>query len=494
MKAVLILPHQLWETHPYLEEKGGLVILAEDALFFGDLRYPNHIHKQKLVFHRASMKCYEDHLKKRGFRTLYLEFHLLREGRQAYERVFRQHRVTTLSLVDPVDYLVEKRLMEAARKLDIHISIKDSPAFLMTREDVDSYFSNLDHFSFMPFYINQRRDLEILLEGNGKPMGGKWTFDSENRRKAPKNYLFPPLKQPLKNQFLAKAIEDINRLFSENVGNLDSFIYETTSKGAKEQLKSFLDNRLENFGIYQDAILQDELCLMHAMLSPYLNSGLLTPLEVITSTLEVASYQKIPINSLEGFLRQVIGWREFMRGVYQTAHIKIRRGNFWQHTRTIPDSFYLGTTGILPIDRTIHKVNRYAYCHHIERLMVLGSFMLLCEFAPDEVYRWFMSRFIDAYDWVMVPNVYSMSQYADGGMTTTKPYLCSSNYIRKMSDYPKGDWCAIWDALFWRFLHKHEAIFLKQPRLSLLAQQIKRMDSKTLNSHLELGESFLQNL
>ena len=181
-----------------------------------------------------------------------------------------------------------------------------------------------------------------------------------------------------------------------------------------------------------------------------------------------------------------------MRGIYHTIGHKERTCNFFNHTRKLPKSFYLGTTGILPIDCTIKKLKMHAYVHHIERLMLLGNFFLLCEISPNEIYRWFMEFFIDAYDWVMVPNVYGMSQYADGGMMTTKPYFSGSNYILKMSDYPKGQWCEIWDALFWRFMIKHIKFFEKQPRLSMLCLMAKK--KKRDHALLKVAETFLRGL
>ena len=199
-------------------------------------------------------------------------------------------------------------------------------------------------------------------------------------------------------------------------------------------------------------------------------------------------------NSAEGFVRQIIGWREFIRGMYECKGSFSRTRNYWGFKRKIPASLYDGTTGILPVDDTIKKILKTGYCHHIERLMVLGNFMLLCEFDPDEVYRWFMELFIDSYDWVMVPNIYGMSQFADGGSFATKPYISGSNYLLKMSNYPKGDWQATWDGLFWRFMNEHRSFFLKNPRLSMLVRSFDKMDKNKQMSHLEAANQFIQNL
>ena len=217
-------------------------------------------------------------------------------------------------------------------------------------------------------------------------------------------------------------------------------------------------------------------------------------MEIVEKTLAFGLSNNIPLNSLEGFIRQVVGWREFIRGVYMAKGREERTRNFWGFHKKIPASFYDGTTGIFPVDETIKKVLKTGYCHHIERLMVLGNFMLLCEFDPNEVYQWFMELFIDSYDWVMVPNVYGMSQFADGGMMSTKPYISGSNYLMKMGDYPKGNWQEIWDALFWRFLDVHRDFFLKNPRLGMLVKTFDKWNVTQQNHIQKIANDFLNEL
>ena len=201
-----------------------------------------------------------------------------------------------------------------------------------------------------------------------------------------------------------------------------------------------------------------------------------------------------PLNSVEGFIRQIIGWREFIRGVYVCKGTEERNKNYWNFKRKIPKSFYDGSTGIDPVDDTIIKVKNTGYGNHIERLMILGNFMLLCEFDPNEVYRWFMEVFIDSYDWVMVPNVYGMSQFADGGLMSTKPYISSSNYIIKMSDYKKGSWSEIWDGLFWTFMDKQREFFKTNPRMRMLISSFDKMNPIKKEKLLVDADNFLNNL
>jgi len=213
---------------------------------------------------------------------------------------------------------------------------------------------------------------------------------------------------------------------------------------------------------------------------------------VVDEILSYADDHQIPINNTEGIIRQIIGWREFIRGVYESQGARERTTNHLNFDKKIPDSFYTASTGIEPIDITISKLLKTGYSHHIERLMVLGNFMLLCEIDPDEVYRWFMEMYIDAYDWVMVPNVYGMSQFADGGLMSTKPYISGSNYLMKMSDYPKGKWQEVWDGLFWRFMDTHRNVFQKNPRMRMLLSTLDKMDEK--KKHLDNARNWLESM
>ena len=270
--------------------------------------------------------------------------------------------------------------------------------------------------------------------------------------------------------------------------------YPITHQEAAEWLEQFLLFRFHEFGAYEDAIVREHSILHHSVLSPMINVGLILPGKVLEKSLEYAEKEDIPINSTEGFIRQIMGWREFIRGMYMVKGSYSRTRNFWNFNRKIPDSFYEGSTGIDPVDSTIRKVLKTGYCHHIERLMVLGNFMLLCEFDPDEVYRWFMELFIDAYDWVMVPNIYGMSQFADGGTFATKPYIGGSNYIRKMSDYTQGPWEATWDGLFWQFIDNHQDFFASNPRTSMLVHAYQRMAPEKRKEHNARADLFIQRM
>ena len=311
--------------------------------------------------------------------------------------------------------------------------------------------------------------------------------------KYPKNKIPPKISYPKEE---ISYVEDENLYikdnFENNYGSINQKVnYPTDFQTAKNWLSDFLKHRFIEFGDYEDAILKEELILNHSLLSPLINCGLLTPSYVVNELNKYATKKNIPINSYEGIIRQIIGWREFIRGVYISKGNFERTRNYWGFTKKMPNSFYTASTGINPVDDCISKLNNNAYLHHIERLMVIGNFMFLCEINPDDVYKWFMELFIDSYDWVMVPNVYGMSQFADGGLMSTKPYISSSNYIMKMSNYKKGEWQKIWDGLYWRFIYKNQSFFKSNPRLSMMVRTLNKMNPEKLNYHLEVSQTFL---
>jgi len=482
--ATLIFPHQLFENSPAIRE-GRPVYLAEDPLFFGnDSRYPVKFHKHKLVLHRASMQAYTDELRDAGHAVNNIPH------TNTYQSALPPD-LKELHVVEPHDFILEKRLRAFAKKRGIELHIHPTPAFLSPTDFLEEHIGKKKKPFMASFYQAQRKRMGILIEPDGSPTGGQWSFDEDNRKKLPKGHTPPAAPETLFNDYTESACNHIDEHFPENPGNSNNFRYPVTRADAREWLKVFIEERFADFGAYEDAISTAHPFINHSVLTPMLNIGLLTPQEIIDAAL---AEKGIPLNSLEGFIRQIIGWREFMHGIYRHRGSEIRGMNFFNHTRPIPKSFYDATTGIPPIDRIIRQLDGEAYCHHIERLMILGNFMLLCRFDPDAVYKWFMELFIDAYDWVMVPNIYGMSQFADGGTFTTKPYISGSNYILKMSDETKGPWTDIWDALFWTFVADHQELFLKNPRSSMMARTWQKFSPEKQEGHRETADCFLESL
>ena len=493
--ALLIFPHQLFADHPGLSDNPDQVHVIEDSLFFGDRQYPVPFHKQKLWLHRATMKQFTARAEADGFDVTYHDH----DGRgyvtrRALERA-AEAGVNQILTTHPHDYTLEKRLANWTETLDLSLRYLETPMFLNTTDQNEDWREGQNRWFMAEYYKAQRRRLNVMMDGDD-PRGGKWSFDEENRKKIPKNRLgdIPSLTFPKSGDIEEEARSYVTEKFADNPGSLERLFYPTTPEAAADWLDRFCKDRLPDFGPYEDAIEAGENWLWHSILTPMLNTGLLTPQQVLDRVLEAARENDIPLNSLEGFVRQIIGWREFMRATYEALGVSMRSTNHWKHTRPIPESFWTGETGIDPIDDTIRRLLETGYCHHIERLMVLGGFMFLCEFDPDEIYEWFMAMFIDSYDWVMVPNAYAMSQNADGGQITTKPYFSGSAYVRKMSHWKEGEWSKIWDGLYWRWIWQHREALGSNPRWAMMVSTAKKMDEAKREAHLQTAANYLRSL
>lgn len=486
----LIFPNQLYKQHPAIHNNRP-AYLVEEWHFFNQYLF----HKEKLVLHRSSMKFYEAFLNEQSIVVHYIESIETQNRIEILIEKLYSKNVKQIHIVDPVDSWLLAKIKSICKKNGIELIIYNCPNFLNSLNDVDAYFSKKKTYFQTDFYTSQRKSRNILIEKDGKPLGGKWTYDADNRSKFPKKEVVPKIPSATVNQFVKEAEKYVQKNYSKNYGSINKdHLFAINFIDTEKWLEEFLQDRFEKFGIYEDAIVAKETVLYHSVLSPMLNVGLISPQQIIDQAIAFSNKNNIPLNSLEGFIRQIMGWREFIRIVYEREGSKQRTTNYWKFTRKIPASFWNGTTGIAPIDITIKKVLATGYCHHIERLMVLGNFMLLCEFDPDEVHKWFMEMFIDAYDWVMVPNVYGMTQFADGGLMTTKPYISGSNYLMKMSDYEKGEWQPVWDGLFWRFMHEHRTFFLSNPRIGMLVHTFDKMSSDKQSVHLSNANIFLKDL
>lgn len=480
--AAIIYPHQLFHPHPALAG-ANKIFVVEEPLFFRQYSF----HRQKLILHRATMKRFvQDHAP----RARYIDASELQTTGDIVPLVTAA-KCHKISVVDPCDDWLKSRLQAACHTANVTLQLLPDPHFLTPTSEVDAFTTGRQKLFFTDFYIRQRKRLGILLEPDGKPRDGKWSFDTENRKKLPASVRPPTPIWPTEDQFVREARHYVRNQFPDAPGADEPFQYPTSTSAARAWLSEFLEQRFTDFGAYEDAISTRDRILFHSMLTPALNIGLLSPNEIIHEALRYEG--RVPLNSLEGFVRQIIGWREFVRLVYLTRGSGQRTRNFLDNRQPMPSSFFTAETGILPVDQVIRSVLDHAYCHHIERLMILGNFMLLCDLHPNQVYRWFMELFIDAYDWVMVPNVYGMSQFADGGGMTTKPYISGSAYVRKMSDFPKGDWCPIWDALYWRFIDRHSDLIAANPRMSVMVRMKVKLGSK-LAEHHRTADKYLANL
>ena len=488
MEVNLIFPNQLFRDGVLINNLNK-TFLIEEFMFFRHFKF----HKQKILFHRMSMKKYESFLKSKNVDVEYVDS--CEEISDIRLFLDKKESIKSISIYDPEDNWLEKRIIKACSKNNIKVNVYENQLFITKKIELDSFFrADKKKFFQTSFYKSQRLKFNILME-DGKPEGGKWTYDDMNREKYPKDKIPPNINYMVANDDYESAKCYIEKNFNLNPGKLnEDKIYPYDFSTADSWFEAFLIERYDEFGPYEDAVVKEKSVLNHSVLSPIINSGLLNPKLIMEKSVKFYNDNDIRLNSCEGFIRQVIGWREFIRGVYIAKGSEERTKNFWGFKRKIPKSFYDGTTGIEPLDDTIKKINNSAYANHIERLMIIGNFMLLCEFDPDDVYKWFMELFIDSYDWVMVPNVYGMSQFADGGLMSTKPYISGSSYVLKMSNYKKGEWCPIWDSLFWNFINNQRDFFITNPRMRMLVSTYDKMNPEKKETINVTSNNFLKSI
>ncbi len=487
-KIFIVLGNQLFNPS-YFEKfrNDHLFFICED---FQLCTYQKH-HKHKILLFLSAMRSFADELKKKKFEVIYKSIEE-KDFKESYvDKLFKEiekENVKEISMFEVEDKFFEKQLLDNFK--GFKLNYLKSPMFLSSRDDFKKYLNQVKKPFMANFYKKQRVDHNILVDSNNKPVGGKWSFDDENRKKLPKEIDLPD-KFTFKETKHTKDLKEIvEKTFSHHPGKTKSFWTCTNRKDTNNYLDYFLDKKIENFGDYEDAVDQRDNILFHSALSPQINLGLLTPEEIIS---KIKSKTISKINSHEGYIRQLIGWREFIRGIYQNFDEKLEKNNFFNHKKVMKETWYTGTTGLVPLDYSINNALEYGWTHHIERLMILCNIMNLSEINPREVYKWFMEMFIDSSDWVMSPNVYGMGLFSDGGIFATKPYICGSSYFLKMMHFKKGSWCDIMDGLYWRFIDKHKDFFLSNPRLSMMVRILEKMNEERKNKIFNAANEFIKN-
>lgn len=501
----LIFPVHLFKDIRPL--KNARCLLIEDPIYFTKFAF----HKTKLVFHRASMKAYYDYLRNNGINVKYIEYtqtlqEVLRETLQASPQD-ASHGQYTISYYDPDDHDLTNKLNSLFKKYNVkNVKVYENPSFMLGSSDMKAYIADVKaiqktkdlprhYLHDASFYRWSRRRLNILVK-DGKPEFGKWTFDRENRKPFPKGIKEPIGDKVYDNKYYAEAVKYIERNFPSNFGEIAA-IYPVTFDDTAKVFKTFLKHKLELFGPYEDAISKDIVTGYHSGISAMLNVGLIMPQDMIKQVIKIyndaeKSKKRELVPSVEGFIRQLIGWREYMRFLYKYYGQEMKTMNYFNLSNSltgewfsIKNNKYKETMPI--IYDTLVKVHKRAYLHHIERLMVMGNFALYNEINPQQVYEWYMIAFVDSYDWVMVPNVFGMSQYAlENFSMTQRPYLCGSSYLSKMSDYKSGKWREYWDALFYNFVNKHRAKLGKY-RTYLF---VKMYDAKNKEQKTKLAQDY----
>jgi len=490
-KFFVILGNQLFDPKILKKNKCNEVFMAED---YELCTYIKH-HKLKLFLFLTAMREYRDELKNKSISVNYFELSNRKVNENYVDfliKFLKDKKISEINIFEIEDKGFENQFLKVLTEVGVEVNIIKSPMFLFKRNDFVSMAKGKKVYRMSSFYQKARKNMNILMDENNKPIGGKWSFDEENRKKIPKNVIPPEMISFKESKYSSEVKNLINSNFDDHPGNLDDIWFPVDRIGAQKQLENFLKVRFENFGIYEDAMLENKNFLFHSCISPFLNIGLLTPDKVIDKTLQFAEKNNIPMNSVEGFVRQIIGWREFIRGIYHEEGEVQLNSNYWKHTKKLTQSWYDGTTGIDPLDDCIKTTLKDGYIHHIPRLMVISNIMNLCGIDPREIYKWFMEMYIDSSDWVMVPNVFGMATYADGGMMSTKPYTCGSNYILKMSNYKRGNWCDTLDGLYWKFTEKNRKFYENNPRLALLVRSLDRLEPSRKKHIFTEAENFIK--
>ncbi len=506
MRLIWILGDQLLPAHPLLPSPAGdlLVGLIESSPRGSHLRY----HQQKLTLLYSAMRHYAADLKKQKFATLY--HHLTDTPAGAdYATILshwiQKHKIREIHLLDPNEYDTFHSLSTLSKKLGVPIHRHASPQFLVPRAEFATWAEGKKHLLMETHYRRLRTERNILLDAKGKPEGGDWNLDDQNRRTyrefAKANPTVPPFPPPIQDPIVKKVAQEVAAHFPTHPGQADQLWVPVTRAGALDWLKTFIRQRLAQFGPWEDTMVEGQQILFHSVLSPLLNIGLITPQECIQAAEKAYREGKAPLNSVEGFIRQILGWREFIHGIYWLKMPEYRKANFLGADRPLPRWAYTGETDMRCVSQAIHGAVDHAYNHHIQRLMVLGNYFLLGGYEPQAVLRWYTEMYLDAYDWVMVPNVLGMILFADGGFFATKPYAAGAAYQDKMGNHcascqfdPKqreGPKACPFHSLYWNFFGQHAKLFGKNPRIGMM---VKIWEKKTPADQKQIRQNALHFL
>jgi deoxyribodipyrimidine photolyase-related protein len=461
-----------------------------------DTFYQLKHHKHKLVLLISALRHWTKYLEKDFENIVHIKITKKRDVDLMHqlEDLHQKDPFDMLHVTQPSDHGVLTQLMFFGSKYNVELNIHPDTKFIDSIEGFSEWSKNKKSLVQEYYYRWLRKKYSLLMDGD-KPLGGKWNFDKENQKSISKLKDSPKPRQKLKSdEITISTMVDVENCFPDSVGNLENFNWAVTHADARKQLQIFLESYFKSFGDFQDAIDKNNSTLFHSLLSPYINSGLLDPMECIVDAVSHfnESINKIPINALEGFVRQILGWREFIRGVYWENMPQYKEKNFWSHKKSLNNNWYSGETGIPLLDDAIKESVNTGYTHHINRLMIISNLMNLSNIKPKEIYQWFMEMYVDSADWVMVPNVFGMGTYADGGIFSTKPYICGSSYMLRMSNYKKGEWCDAVDGLYWRFIETNREFFAKNPRLGLMLKSLDRMNQDRKIKIYSAADQFIE--
>ncbi|MEC7764526.1 MAG: cryptochrome/photolyase family protein [Pseudomonadota bacterium] len=501
-RLILILGDQLTPTLSALaqaDRETDVIVMAEVR---GEAGSPKH-HPQKIALIFAAMRKFAGALIEDGWTVAYAKL-TDKDNAQSIDgellRRAEEFGASEVICTTPGDW----RLIEMLDALPLAVTRLPDTRFISTQSEFETWAEGRKELRMEYFYREMRKKTGILMTKDGKPEGGKWNYDHDNRKPAEADLFQPKVPSFKPDDVTQEVLTLVAEAFADHFGDLDSFAYPTTADEAEQAAADFMAHRLESFGTYQDAMLTGEPHLYHSILSPALNIGLLDPLDLCRRAERAYRDGKVPLNSAEGFIRQILGWREYVRGIYMMDGPGYTKRNALRHDRDLPWLYWGGKTNMACLSEVVKLTRENAYAHHIQRLMITGNFALLIGADPAQAQEWYLCVYADAFEWVEAPNTVGMSQFADGGMIASKPYVSSGNYIAKMSNYCEG--CAYdvrqktgekacpFNLLYWWFLDRHSQRFRNNPRMDTIYSTWDRMDTDRKRSILRDAQVFLTRL
>ena len=501
----LILGDQLSREISSLEgcdSSKDIILMCE---IWNEATYVKH-HKKKIAFLFSAMRHFAEELKASGYRVEYTKLNDKDNTgffKTEVERTLKKYKFDHIVVTHPGEYRVLQDIESWEAGFGIPVKIKLDNRFLCTTEEFSTWAKDKKQLRLEYFYREIRKKNSILMNGSD-PVGGQWNYDSENRQ-PPKSGLEIPEPYSNDTDGITREVMDlVAERFSDHFGDLEPFYFAVTRDQALQALYLFIEHRLENFGTFQDAMIEGEPWMYHSHIGFYLNCGLLLPMECVRAAEEAYNQDKVPLNSVEGFIRQIIGWREYVRGVYWLKMPDYANENFFGAKRNLPEFYWTAETKMNCLHQCISETKKNAYAHHIQRLMILGNFALISGFDPVQVNEWFLIVYADAYEWVELPNVSGMILFADGGFLASKPYAAGANYINKMSNYCKncnyqvtkknGPNACPFNYLYWDFLVRNRDQLQSNHRVSMMYKTYDRMDEDKKNAIRHDSEQFLNAL
>ena len=501
----LILGDQLTHSLSSLSDvecEEDVILLCE---VWEEAKYVKH-HKKKIAFLFAAMRHFAEELKAKGLKVEYHKLDLSTRStsfRSVVQSALNNHQADRIIVTHPGEYRVLEELRTWERSFSVPIEIRDDDRFLCSHNEFESWASGRKELRMEYFYREMRKKYNILMDGD-KPEGGKWNYDNENRKPPRTGLNVPKTSTTPIDEITQEVLELVDDKFTDHFGEIEPFFFAVTREGALLALHKFIKERLKYFGDYQDAMIEGEPWMFHSHISFYLNCGLLEPLECVQHAEQAYRDNKAPLNAVEGFVRQIIGWREFVRGLYWLKMPDYKQQNFFSATRNLPSFYWTGASQMNCVRQCVLETKKHAYAHHIQRLMVLGNFALLAGLHPEEVNEWYLIVYADAYEWVELPNVTGMVLFADGGLLASKPYAASGAYINKMSDYckncrykvtkKKGPEACPFNYLYWDFLIRNDQKLRHNPRLSMVYRTLDKMNDEKISAIRDDTKRFFKEL